>query len=397
MKTVQRTRSDHASELGGRGAPRMLVVGGGIGGLSTAIALRRAGVEAEVFERAPELREVGAGISIWPNATRILREWGVLDALVARGFVLRRGAILSPSGRLLQAMPFPEMDAPHLLVHRAELQTTLAEALPPWVLHLGAEFRSVGEADGQVRATFAGLGDAAGDALVGADGLRSAVRAALLGDGPPTYRGYTVWRGVARLGEEAGEIQELTETLGSGLRFGVVPVGGGRVSWWASANEPAGSSDAPEGARARLLRLFGRWHRPIPRLLEATPEAEIIKGDVCDRAPTRRWGRGRVTLLGDAAHPTTPNFGQGGCMAIEDAAALARSVARHDGDLATAFRAFERVRYRRTAEITWQSRLYGWVGQWEGSAAAARRTTLFRVAGPLGQAALGRLFGYRVT
>lgn len=396
METVQGRRSDDAREPAERGAPRVLVVGGGIGGLSAAIALRRVGVEAEVFERAPALREVGAGISIWPNATRILREWGVLDALVARGFVLRRGAILSPSGRRLQAMPFPETDAPHLLVHRADLQATLADALPPWVLHTGAEFQSVREADGQVRAVFAGLGDARGDALVGADGLRSAVRAALLGDGPPTYRGYTVWRGVARLGAEAGEMRELTETLGRGLRFGVVPVGGGRVSWWASANEPAGSSDAPEGPRAKLLRLFGRWHQPIPRLLDATPDAEIIKGDVCDRPPTRRWGRGRVTLLGDAAHPTTPNFGQGGCMAIEDAAALARSVTRHDGDLAAAFRAFERMRRRRTAQITRQSRLYGWVGQWEGSAAGALRAALFRLTGPLGQATLGRLFAYRV-
>lgn len=377
------------------GAPRVLVVGGGIGGLSAAIALRRVGVDAQVFERAPELREVGAGISLWPNATRVLARWGVLAEVEARAFRMRRGAILTQDGRLLQPMSFADGDAPHLLIHRAALHAALADALPAWALHLGAAFGGVRQEGGGVRAEFTGLGEVEGDALVGADGLRSAVRAQLLGDGAPTYRGYPVWRGVVELGAEAARIDVLSETLGRGLRFGIVPIGGGRVAWWASANEPEGAR-APEGIKARLLRLFRGWHDPIPRLLAATPESEILRNDTYDRPPVRRWGRGRVTLLGDAAHPTTPNLGQGGCMAIEDAEALARAVVRHDGDLAAAFRHFERRRYARTAGITRQSRLYGWIAQWERPWAVRLREGLFRATAPLSAHTLRRLTAYEV-
>jgi 2-polyprenyl-6-methoxyphenol hydroxylase-like FAD-dependent oxidoreductase len=178
--------------------------------------------------------------------------------------------------------------------------------------------------------------------------------------------------------EEGDAIDTLTETIGAGQRFGIVPIGGGRVAWWATANEPADADDEPS-RRARLLHLFGAWHRPIPRLIEATPEEEILKNGTFDRPPVRGWGRGRVTLLGDAAHPTTPNFGQGGCMAIEDAAVLASSLVAHPDDLPAALRDFERRRYRRTTWITRQSLRYGRIAQWANPLAVAAREALFRL------------------
>jgi len=355
----------------------IIIVGGGIGGLSAAIALRRAGYDAQVFERAPELREVGAGISIWPNASRLLRRWAVLGEVARRGFVFTRGEIRRPDGSILQRMRFGASDAPHVLIHRAELHAALAAALPPWVIHTGAGFERFDQTADGVRARFGGLGEVEGDALIGADGIRSAVRAQVLGDGPPVYRGYPVWRGVARV-EDGDAADSLTETIGAGLRFGVVPIGGGRVAWWATANEPEYADDGPD-RRARLLRLFGAWHRPIPRLIEATPEEEILKNGTFDRPPVRGWGRGRVTLLGDAAHPTTPSFGQGGCMAIEDAAVLAAALVAHADHLPAALRHFERRRYRRTTWITRQSLQYGRIAQWANPLAVAAREALFRL------------------
>lgn len=352
-----------------------IVVGGGIGGLSAAIALRRAGIQADVYERAPELREVGAGISLWPNATRQLRRWGLLDEIVRRGFRFTDGEMRNARGDLLAGMPVPAADAPAVLIHRADLHAVLADALPPWAIRTGAEFTRLAEFADRVEADFGEAGTVEGAFVVGADGLRSAVRRQVLGDGDPVYRGYPVWRGVAPAG--AVEARTIVETLGRGLRFGTVPIGGGRVAWWATANEPDGTDDAAEGRKAKLLRLFGDWHRPIPQLIEATPEDEILKNGTYDRPPVRRWGRGRVTLLGDAAHPTTPNLGQGGCMAIEDAAVLARCLTETD-DVPAALRAFERSRFRRTAWITRESLRYGQIAQWQHAAAVRMRDLLFR-------------------
>ena len=373
------------------GAPA-IVVGGGIGGLSAAIAMRRAGVQAEVYERAPELREVGAGISLWPNATRQLRRWGLLDDVVRRGFAFADGDLRDPRGAVLTRMHMPAADAPSVLIHRADLHAVLADALPPWAVRTGAELTSLHETADGVQADFGEAGTAEGPFLVGADGLWSAVRRQLLSDGDPVYRGYPVWRGVAPAG--AAEWGTLTEVLGRGQRFGIVPIGGGRIAWWATANEPERADDAAEGRKAKLLRLFGDWHHPVPRLIEATPEGEILKNGTYDRAPVRRWGRGRVTLLGDAAHPTTPNLGQGGCMAIEDAAVLARALAQTD-DIPAALRAYESRRVRRTAWITRESLRYGRVAQWQRAGAVRLRETLFRLAPPaVTRITLQRMFAF---
>jgi 2-polyprenyl-6-methoxyphenol hydroxylase-like FAD-dependent oxidoreductase len=369
-----------------------IVVGGGIGGLSATIALRRAGIQAEVYERAPELREVGAGISLWPNATRQLRRWGLLDDVLRRGFRFSAGEMRDARGTVLTRMHLPSADAPSVLIHRADLHAVLADALPPWAVRTGAEFAGLRASADGVEADFGEAGTVEGPFLVGADGLWSAVRQGVLGDGAPVYRGYPVWRGVAPAG--AAEWTSLTETLGRGLRFGTVPIGGARVAWWATANEAEDADDAPEGRKAKLLRLFGDWHRPIPLLIEATPEDEILKNGTYDRPPVRRWGRGRVTLLGDAAHPTTPNLGQGGCMAIEDAAVLARCLTETD-DVPAALRAFEARRFRRTAWITRESLRYGRVAQWQHATAVRLRDALFRLAPPaVTRATFQRMFAF---
>ena len=160
--------------------------------------------------------------------------------------------------------------------------------------------------------------------------------------------------------------------------MGVVPIGSRRTAWWCTANEPEFVNDGPEGAKSKLLRFVDNWHQPIPDLIRGTGPATVIKTGMYDRRPVKKWSRGRVTLLGDAAHPTTPNMGQGGCMAIEDAVVFARALSNHSEPV-KAFHVYERLRYARTARITNISRYYGVMGQWKNPAAAWARNALLRL------------------
>ena len=354
---------------------RIVIVGAGIGGLSAALALRREGFEPHVFEQAPALLEVGAAIAVWPNAMRVLQKLDVGAAVTERGGLLRHARWLDRDGRVFNHFPFPDEDVPGVALHRADLQGVLLRALPPDSIHLGKTFERFSQGQGEARARFAGGAEVACDVLVAADGLHSLARAQLLGDGPPVYRGYAVWRGIARLEHAALPPDTATEVYGSGRRFGVGPVGLGRTGWWATANEPEGAAETPSEHREKLLGLFGGWCAPVEELVGATPSETILRNSTYDRPPAARRGEGRVTLLGDAAHPMTPNFGQGGCMAIEDAAVLARCLSKY-GDAERALRAYEARRRTRTARVTRYSLRYGAVGQWQSPPAVRLRARL---------------------
>jgi 2-polyprenyl-6-methoxyphenol hydroxylase-like FAD-dependent oxidoreductase len=373
---------------------RVAIIGGGIGGLSAALALRRAGFEPQVFEQADELLEVGAAIAVWPNAMRVLARLGVGAEVAARAGVLKRARWLGRDGRLFKGFELPETDAPALALHRADLQGALLRALPPHSIHLGKRLSGYEPGPGEVRAEFADGDSAACDVLVGADGLHSRVRAKLLGDGPPLYRGYTVWRGVTRLAHPALAPQTAMEFYGAGRRFGVGPVGLGRTGWWATLNEPEGAAELPSERRAQLSEAFAGWCAPVCELIEATPSEHVLRNAAYDRPPARRWGEGRVTLLGDAAHPVTPNLGQGGCLAIEDAAVLARCLAG-GGDAVRALRRYESHRRVRTAYVAEYSRRYGVVGQWQSTAAVRLRDALLSAfPSALGRRLLRLIFDY---
>jgi 2-polyprenyl-6-methoxyphenol hydroxylase-like FAD-dependent oxidoreductase len=353
--------------------PEILIVGAGIGGLTAAIALRQAGFHAEVFERTAELKEVGAGIALSANATRVLEHLGIMQQVLVRGTAIEAAVTLTPTGRTLLRMPTNLADAPSVCLHRADLQRALLSSLPPNCVHLGEEFVEFEQTDNAVTVRFASGRTACGGAVIGADGLRSRVRAQLVGDGEPVYRGYQCWRGVCRFPVSS----VLTETLGAGVRVGLLPVGPHGTAWWCTVNEPELAGD-PGGLKAKLLQAVGDWHSPIPEVIGGTEPAQIIKSAMYDRQPVKTWSKGRCALLGDAAHPTTPNMGQGGCMAIEDAVVLARCLSRY-GDPETAFGIYERLRYSRTAQITKLSRFYGQIGQWSNPGAGWLRNSLLRL------------------
>ncbi len=344
---------------------RVIIAGGGIGGLTAAIALQKAGFEAQVFERASELREVGAGISLWANAVNALDAIGVGAEIRARGLAGVQAGLRTSSGRMLSAASYDDLarrfGAAIILVHRADLLGILSAHVPAERIHLGFECTGFEQSAEGVRVRFANGETAMGDVLVGADGLRSRVRAQMFGDAAPRYSGYVAWRSVVRV---EGQRLVFGESWGCGQRFGIVPLADGRIYWFATKNCPEDEQEAPEGRKQHLLKLFAHWHDPIPALIEAAEESAILRTNLYDREPLSRWTEGRVTLLGDAAHPMTPNLGQGGGQAIEDAVVLAVCL-KGAQSVEAGLQTYEQRRIPRTSSILLESRRLGDVGQWE--------------------------------
>lgn len=338
---------------------RIAIVGGGIGGLAVALALREFGFEAEVYEQAPELLDVGAAIAVWPNAMRVLERLRLAGTIREHAGEMNEIRWLNLRGHLLNRLSISGA----LALHRADLQSVLLHASQTSAIHLGHSLISFAQQNDKVIATFTNGNSIEADFLIGADGIHSDVRAQLLGADQPLYRGYTVWRGISAVAPASIPPATAIEIHGRGRRFGIGPVGGGRIGWWASANSTTQHA-ATDDAQNELLDLFKEWYRPAVELIAETPSHRILTTAAFDREPTRTWGHKRVTLLGDAIHPTTPNLGQGGCLAIEDAMVLARCFEKY-GATEEALRKYEGCRYQRTAAITKYSRFYGTIGQSE--------------------------------
>lgn len=343
---------------------KAIIVGGGIGGLTAAIALERAGIEAHVFERAAELREVGAGISLWANAIHALDAIGLGDSIRSRSLSGSRAEIRTWRGSVLSAVTYDELirrfGEAVVMIHRADLLAVLAHEIDPGRLRMNHECKGFEQDADGVTIRFTNGEMARGDVLIGADGLRGVVRAQLFGDAPPRYSGYTGWRAVLRSKQPATAV---SESWGAGQRFGIAPMVDGRVYWYATENAPEGQRD-PEGrSKQHVLQIFQGWHEPVESLIDGCADDAILRNDIYDREPLARWSEGRATVLGDAAHPTTPNLGQGGCMAMEDGVVLAVCL-RKCSSIAEGLRAYEQRRIPRTKEIVLASRRIGDFSQW---------------------------------
>ncbi len=340
---------------------RAVIIGAGIGGLAAAVALRRVGVPSLMVERADSIREIGAGLSLWSNAVNALRELGVESQVMNSASIIQRNSVRTPAGRLLATTDFADLSrnagAPCICVHRAVLQRLLLEELPPASVMTGARCVGFNESaaildDGQqIKADF----------LVGADGISSVIRAALHAPEPPRYAGYTCWRGMLRSEGVLPFGSAWLLVAGAGSQFGLWASVGRDIALLVPDTKRAARRAGGEIGRFNPGSAIGQT--PIPGIVEATPEDAIVQHDIVDRPPLRHWGRGHITLLGDAAHATTPNLGQGACMALEDAVVLAHCIATHYianvRPIESALREYERrCAFPRTAAIvreSWQT------------------------------------------
>ncbi|HEX7734669.1 MAG TPA: FAD-dependent monooxygenase [Ktedonobacteraceae bacterium] len=350
----------------------VIIIGGGIGGLAAALALKRAGIEVRVFERVSALQEVGAGLTLWANAVKVLRELG-LEELTNSAFHLDDGDIYSWQGERLSSISAQQLKqrfgATNLAMHRADLQAALLAAVGPDTLALDRQCSGFEQDNKGVTARFVDGQEIRGSVLIGADGIHSTIRARLFGTEKPRYAGYTTWRGITTPPD--GEMR-VGEYWGHGTRFGLVPLTQGRYYWFAARNAREGEPEDQAGRKHEVQALFTGWYPSIPAIIAATPEDAILRNDIYDRPPLPHWTRGRVTLLGDAAHPMTPNLGQGACQALEDALVLAHALEQTE-NASVALQLYQARRIPRTTRIVNRSWNIGRVGQWQNPLACKVR------------------------
>lgn len=368
---------------------RVLIVGGGIGGLTTAVALARSGMSATLLERSVFADETGAGIQLGPNATRVLAGLGVLDAVNEAAFKPDRLRLFDgATGTTLASVPLGRVaeeryGAPYLTVHRADLHAALlatCKGLGAIELKDGFEATRVESVADGVVATDANGTQVEGSSLVAADGIWSSLRGRIAPHASLHFSGATAWRAMLPRDKVSAPFDEPNVGLWLGPRAHLVhyPVRGGKDVNVVAVIE-GGSAKQGWSLRAEpgaLLPAFHRWARPASSLLESV-ESWRCWSLFCLK-PLRRWVNGRMALLGDAAHPVLPYLAQGAALAIEDAVTLAASLKNCGGDPASAFPLYESLRMRRANRVQAQAARFGRIYHLRGPAASARNFVLKR-------------------
>ncbi|ANC79449.1 2-polyprenyl-6-methoxyphenol hydroxylase [Fictibacillus phosphorivorans] len=362
----------------------VIVNGGGLGGLSVANALQQLGIQVSVYERATELKEMGAGIVLAANAIKALDKLGLGEKVRSLGSSVKKAEIRTWDGKLLVDLPVHKQAEQYgtysYLIHRADLQNILYENLNSGTVFLGRKLVNKEQDTSKVRAIYEKKEVVEGDLLIGADGVHSKIRSLLIDSTPLRYSGFTAFRGIANFEDDRFPLEQGGgfEAWGHGRRFGYSHLGKGRIFWFAAINTPLATLKNSENKKMTALEYFKGWWGPIEAVIESTEETNIITHEIFDRKPINSWSQGRTVLLGDAAHPMLPNLGQGGAQALEDALVLSRSLIKYPEDIEQALREYERIRIPRTTKVIRGSRAMARIMQLENPISIQVRNLLLR-------------------
>lgn len=363
---------------------KIIIIGAGIGGLTTAIALIQKGFSVEIYEASQELLPVGAGIVLASNVLQILERLNMLADIQARGEMLHAMNITDGKGKLIQKADLKKVEEKFgkgvLGIHRARLQAGLLANLPENIVHLGKKSVSITQNKDKVTVVFEDGTQAEGDICIGADGLRSVVRKSIFGEIPLRYSGQTCWRGISKMALPTpykGNAYEMWGTY-NGLRMGFLAVSDKEVYFFAVEKTPANGTDNPAERKEMLLKKYADFPSVVTEMIENTPLEKIVRHDINDFQPIKKWHEGRIVLIGDAAHATTPNMGQGGAQAIEDAWVIADCLAKHS-NYAEAFAKFQAIRYEKAVWIVNNSASLGKMTNISGKFLTELRNFVFRL------------------
>ncbi|RKO73204.1 monooxygenase [Sphingobacterium puteale] len=357
-----------------------IIVGGGIAGLCAAIGLRQLGIEAHVYESVPELKGIGAGFGLAANAMQALDHLGLKDEISQIGHYLGSYNVLDQKGNILVEPNTKTISQKYkqdnFAIHRADLHGFLLSKIPDSQIHLGKRALSFERLGEKIRVHFADGSQVMGNALLVADGVHSLIRQQLLPTSIPRYSGYTCWR--ATIDNSSIQLKKSTETWGAKGRFGMTPLVGNRIYWYACINSVQQNQHLKNWTTADLLDNFKDYHAPIPTILLETKDTELIWNDIIDIVPLRQLAFDNILLLGDAGHATTPNLGQGACQAIEDVAVLLDEL-KTASSIQKAFSRFETRRLDRVNYISNTSWQIGKIAQWENPLLIGMRNFFMKI------------------
>jgi 2-polyprenyl-6-methoxyphenol hydroxylase-like FAD-dependent oxidoreductase len=348
---------------------KFIISGGGICGLTMAIMLQRQGHEVVVYEAAPQIKAVGAGLVLSTNAIKALKAIGIADEVLEEGHFFDNFEIKSAKGTTLVNAYSKNFQSKYdslgnASIHRADLHRKLLSILGDKIaFYTGKRSQSVQQDETGVSLTFMDGTSVKGDYLIASDGIYSPIRQQLLPQSLARFAGYTCWRAVIKHEEGAFNTAKATETWGTNGRFGFVPLTNNRIYWFACINTANVRDEKMKAFTVKDLQaVFGNYHAPIPQTLALTNEEDLLWNDIEDIKPIKKFAFQRILLAGDAAHATTPNMGQGACQAIEDVAVLLKCL-KANRPIETAFQQFEKLRLPRTTKIVNDSWTFGKAAQ----------------------------------
>jgi len=344
------------------------IIGAGIGGLTTALAFEKKGIEYEVFEKSPELTDVGAGIWLAPNALQVFEHLNILNDIKSVGNSIDQITIgkadLYPLSNTHQDSMRKRFGFSTIAIHRAELQKVLAKKIPYEKLKFGKGFNYFEElSNGKIKVTFEDNSTTETDYLIGADGINSKVRKQLFPKSTTRYSGQTCWRGVADINLAKEYEHTAFELWGNQIRFGISKIASNKVYWFAVALSEKNQKDDTKIIQERLINMYTKFHPLVIQLIKATPLDKILRNDISDLNLLDKWHKNNSCLIGDAGHATTPNMGQGGGQAIEDAYYLSNLIEKNPNE--NVFELFQQKRQSKVHTIVKQSWTTGQLAHWK--------------------------------